>query len=60
LLDEEKSINKIIYKYFFELDLKVTEKLAVLQMSRQDLKIELLLSYISQKTSQNKSVVDLE
>lgn len=59
-MEQEKSVNKIIYKSCSELDIPVVDKLRLLQMARQDLKIETLLAYLSQRTERNKSVVDLE
>ena len=60
LVEQEKSINKLIFKCSDEIDIAYIEKLKLLQMNRQDHKIESLLSYISQKTEKVKSVLNLE
>lgn len=60
ILEQEKSINKIIFRCCSELDLSIYEKLKLLQLSRQDIKIESLLSHLSTKTEKIKSVLDLE
>lgn len=39
LVDQEKSINKLIFRCCSELDLGVGEKLKLLQQNRQDFKI---------------------
>ena len=60
LVDQEKSLNKLIYKCVDELDITLAEKVRFLQISRQDTKIECLLTQLANKTENVKSVVDLE
>ena len=60
LVDNEKSVNKMIYKCIDELEIPLNEKVKFLQISRQDIKIEFLLSQLANKTENVKSVVDLE
>ncbi len=59
-IDQQKSVNKLIFRCCSELDISNIEKLKLLQQSRQDIKIELLVSYLEKKTDKIKSVVDLE
>lgn len=59
-IEQEKSINKLVFKCSDEIDIPYIEKLKLLQMNRQDHKIEQLLTQISQKTEKVKSVLNLE
>lgn len=42
------------------MELPLLEKLKLLQQNRQDLKIEVLLAFLTSKTDKIKSVIDLE
>lgn len=50
VVEQEKSVNKIVYRCCSELDLSIFDKLRLLQLSRQDTKIEILLGHLSTKT----------
>ena len=60
MIDQEKSLNKLIYKSIDDIDLPVSDKVRFLQIHRHDHKIDTLLTQLANKTENIKSVIDLE
>lgn len=59
-LDLEKSVNKVIFSTISQLELPVVDKLVFLQTNDPETRINILISYLSNKTENLKGISELE
>ncbi len=59
-LEAETSINKLIFRAVDDLEMSLMEKIKFLQFAKVDARIQFLMSAISEKTENMKSVFGLE
>jgi ATP-dependent Lon protease len=59
-LDNEASLNKIICRAINDLEMPYPEKIKFLQLPKHDIRLETLITYLSEKTENVKGVVNIE
>lgn len=59
-LDNEVSLNKIIFKTVSQLELPYQDKIRFLQIGKHEPRIESLISFLTEKTENSKGMISIE